>query len=269
MKDKTSAKEFKNFCSDFLKNSCEEKTIKLTALTGYNLSGVTKLKGEDYYSKTINCVAFIDDKNQVVNNKISFIYYMNNKKPLKVIKTQNVCTYKIKCKKVKDKDFYYLLKIKKAKDKRFDSLIEELNKPITMAVDGVMFVYDKVLERYDAKYNVSDKKVYISLEPENEIDASKSINTFKKINADIISFYIDIAHKCSKEVANLANEWENNCQKITESKVVDRITKGSIAIDIAGDDISVYFDDDDMFLGHTIIYYGNINNDKFNIDIAG
>ena len=51
---------------------------------------------------------------------------MNNKKPLKVIKTQNVCAYKIKCKKVKDKDFYYLLKIKKAKDKRFDSLIEEL-----------------------------------------------------------------------------------------------------------------------------------------------
>ena len=107
MIEKTSAKEFKQFCKDYLEKNCEQQTIQFTVLSGYNICGGAKSKGEDYYSATIKCIAYINERGEIAENDINFTYYLNNKKNLKFIKTKNLTTYKIKCKKFKDKNLYY------------------------------------------------------------------------------------------------------------------------------------------------------------------
>lgn len=272
MNEKTSVKEFKKFCNNYLEQECENEINKFTVLTGYNIGGAGKSKGEEYYSAIIKCIAFINENNDIVEEDIRFKYYLNNKKPLKFIKTQNLSVYKIKCKKIKDKNFYYLLKIKKVKDKRFDKIIEEYSKPITTNIDGISFSFDRRFSQYEGKFVVKDKKVDISLEPDrNSMEATKSIETFKKINADFISFYEKALKKCSKEIVGLANDWKNDDDKhtITENEIIKRIDKNNISMEISDNRFTIYFEDDDLFLGHTIVYYGNIDNDKFSVDIAG
>ena len=270
MIEKTSAKEFKQFCKDYLEKKCEQQTIQFTALSGYNFCGGAKSKGEDYYSATIKCIAYIDEKGEVVEKKVNFTYYLNNKKTLKFIKTKNLTTYKILCKKFKDKDLYYLLKIRKVRDKRFNNLVSEYLKPITVDIDGLSFSFNKQFSQYDGKFTFNNKKIDITLEPaRNSTDATNSIATFKKINADFDTFYKNILTRCAKEIVDLANDWNDDEQEITENEIINRINEKIFCIEINESDFSIYFEDDDLFLGHTIIYYGNIENDKVSVDIAG
>ena len=272
MEEKTSIKEFKKFCNDYLEKDCENKIIQFTVLTGYNIGGASKSRGEEYYSAIIKCIAFVNEENDLVEKDIKFTYFLNNTKPLKFIKTQNLSVYRIACKKIKDKNLYYLIKIKKVNDKRFDKIIEEYLKPITVNIDGITFTFDRRFSQYEGKFAVQDKKVDISLRPErNSIEATKSIETFKKINTDFISFYENVLKKCSSEIVGLANDWKSDDDKhtITENEIMKRIDKNNISIEISYNDFTIYFEDDDLFLGHSIVYYGDIDSDEFSVDIAG
>ena len=140
-----------------------------------------------------------------------------------------------------------------------------------MDIDGVSFSFNKQFSQYDGKFTFNNKKIDITLEPaRNSTDASKSIETFKKINADFNSFYKNILTKCAEEIVDLANDWNSDDEHIiTENEIIDRINNNIFCIEINESDFSIYFEDDDLFFGHTIIYYGNIDNDKVSVDIAG
>ena len=273
MEVKTSIKDFKKFCNEFLETQCENEITNFTVLTGHYISGAARSKGEEYFSAYIRCLAYANQNNDIIENEIRFMYYLNNDKQLKYLDIKNLSVYNIKCKKVKDKNLYYILNVKNVKDKRFDKIIQEQLKPITITVNDVLFTFDRRFSQYEGKYVVEDKKIEVSLQPNrNSIDADNSIETFKKINENFISFYENILKKCSKDIVELANEWndDDECDhEITEQEIFERINKNNIFIEIREKKFTIYMDDDDLFFGHSIVYYGNIENDEFSVDIAG
>lgn len=272
MQENCNEKDFKRYCKKFLAEECEKKTLKITALTDFDIIGAVKSRGDEYYSSTIKCLAYIDENGEVVENKILFSYYLNNKEPLKYINIKDLTVYRFKCKKVKDKRYYYVLKVKEVKDKRFDAIIKEQLKPITMIVDDVLFTFNRTFCEYEGEFVAGGKKIDVSLGSDAKgLDAKKSTATFKKIKADFDAFYEKVLKNCAKDIVKDANEWraDDDEHEITEEEIIKRISKSSPSFDINDNDYSIYFNDDDMFGGHTIIYNGNIRSEIFSIDIAG
>ena len=78
----------------------------------------------------------------------------------------------------------------------------------------------------------------------------------------------------AKELTSLANEWmadddENeNAEPITEEVFAERISLSSLIFSFE-DEFTVYYDDDDMFWGHTVEVYGSIDKGIVSVNIAG
>ena len=70
-------------------------------------------------------------------------------------------------------------------------------------------------------------------------------------------------------MVRLANDWcEDDGHIITDEEIYRRID-GDFSIEIRDKEYTIYFDDDDLFYGHTIVYNGNIENNEFDTTIAG
>ena len=69
----------------------------------------------------------------------------------------------------------------------------------------------------------------------------------------------------------LANEWreDGDTHEITAEEIARRIDSDSLDLEIYKKDYTIYFDDDDLFWGHSIVYNGNIETNEFDATIAG
>ena len=271
MEEKHSEKHFKKFVKNYISTECESKVDKFIVLTGYNISGAKKLDNEEFYSTTINCISYINQDNYMVENKINLFYLLDNNIS-KLINIEDVSVYSVKCKKVKNQELYYLLKIKKIKDNRFDSMIEEQLKPITVNIDNILFTYDRKFSQYAGKLGFQDKKIDILLVPEkNNLDMATTLKAFREICSNFISFCKNALNKCSKEIFKLIQNRnsDEDSHPTSEEEIKERISKNSFIIEICNKEYTIYFEDDNIFDGHTIIYHGNTDNEDFNIEIGG
>lgn len=266
------SKQFKKFVKTYLKDECEGKNIKITALTGFLIGGACKSKGAEFYSQYIKCLAYIDYNNQLVENEIRLLHFLDNTTPLNHLNLENLTPYNFIVKKVKDKNLYYIIKLKgKSKTNLFNSIIEEQSKPLSIIEDDVTFNYDRTLDWYQGKVVIENKNVSVMLYPEtNTTDATESLNTFKQIKKDFKNFYHKVLSQCSKDIRIMANDWreDDDTHEITSEEIYKRID-GDFEIEIRGKDYTIYFNDDDLFWGHTIVYNGNIENNEFDTTIAG
>ncbi len=266
-------KDFKRFCNRYVAEKCECDVITITVLTGHRIGGASKSHGEEYYSSIVKGLAYINEKNELIENEIRFTYFLDNKPHMNFLNIDKLSIYKFECKKIKDSKLYYLLKIKRVKDNRFDEIVQEQLKPIIKVIDGISFKFDRVFSRYEGHLELENKKIEMSLEPDRNSDnTTNSIETYKKIKSDFKSFYDTILKKCSEGIVKWANDWKNDDDEheIITTEIEQRIDKtNTLPIDINGNEFTIYFDDDDLFLGHTIVYYGNIEDEKYSVDIAG
>jgi hypothetical protein len=270
MAENCNAKDFENFKQQYISNRCEDEVLKITILSDYNIAGGARSRGEDYYSAFIKSIAYINENNEVVKDKLSFTYYVNNGKDRKFIHTKEFKAYRITCKKFKDKDFYYLLKIKKVREKKFIPLVKELLKPIVVNVHGTTLTYNRGFSSYQGKLNVNNVQISLDISPDdNSVEANASLQTLDKIMSDFNAFYDKVLNNLAKDIVINANAW-NEGEELTVDVLKTRIAShNDIVLEIDDKRFSIYFDDDDIFLGHTIIYYGNIEEEEFSVDIAG
>lgn len=273
MKEK-SVKKYKQFVEEFLTNECEGDIVEITVHTGYHTESFWDSHKEGFSAGTLKAVAYIKN-NDVVQDKIRFIYYLDNKKSPKYLPIKDFTTYVIKCKKIKNKDLYYLIKIKKIKDKRFDSITNQLQLQKEITAENVLFVFDRKEMKYKGSLMFNNKKinVFLALDVFSNMDFTKSINAFKKINSNFQQFYSTVIKRCYDTLITLAKEWnehQEDYQDITASEFENRITKQEIEmkIDRKGN-FELYFEDDEIFGDHVIVYDGEIDSDSFRVNIEG
>lgn len=163
---------------------------------------------------------------------------------------------------------------KNEKNEFLENLLTEYKKEIS--INSKIFgklILDKGLERYETENDVEwcGDNIKISFDSEND-DADEMLviaiaeefyNNRQEWNRKIREF---AAH----EMTELANDWleseydedesdeENETvHEITEKEFAERISTCDISFNSNGDFL-VFYDDDDMFWGHTIIVRGNV-----------
>ena len=271
-KKESKSKEFIEFMEKYLQEECEGEPFELVGLLGYNIGGAGKSSNRDFYSQHFTCIATLDN-DKVIENKVKMVYFLDNTSPLQFLQVKDLTPYKFVVKKVKDKDFYCLIELNGISSTNlFDSIIEENCKQLSIQDGDDVFEYNRRFNEYTGKVIIGDKTIEVSLNAERDTtDATKSLETFKKIRSDFQNFYGKVLTNCAEEMTKLANSWreDGDTHEITKEEFKQRIDKDSFDLVIIDTSYMIYFGDDNMFWGHSIVYNGNIETNRYDATIAG
>ena len=160
---------------------------------------------------------------------------------------------------------------------QLEAVWEEYQKPVHIE-DEVLgtLKLNRDFEQLDGEILWNGEKVSlaleIDLEDEETWDTARSIA--HKVMADRESWDRSMREFAAKELTELANEWQadddekKNADPITEEVFAQRITLSELSLTYESD-FTAYFDDDDMFWGHTVEVCGSLENGIESANIAG
>lgn len=160
---------------------------------------------------------------------------------------------------------------------QLETVWEEYQKPVNIE-DEVLgtLKLDRDVGMLDSEILWDGEKVPLALKI--DLDDEKTWDTARrfaqKFMADRERWDKAMRKFAAKELTELANEWQEdddenkNADPITEEIFAQRITLSELSLTYEGD-FAAYFDDDDMFWGHTVEICGSLENGIEHANIAG
>lgn len=158
-----------------------------------------------------------------------------------------------------------------------EAVLEEYNKPVVIE-DKVLgtLILNRELDMFETNllWNGNEVLFMLEINPESKSSWSRARTAAKKLVAEQETWDETMREFAAKELTALANDWlaENGENKdvkpITEEAFAKRITLSEISI-TSGGSFTAYYDDDDMFLGHTVEIIGSLKKGIANAGIAG
>lgn len=160
---------------------------------------------------------------------------------------------------------------------QLEAVWEEYRKPVTMEDEMLgTLELNRDFEQLDGEALWNGENVSlaleIDLEDEDTWDTVRGIA--RKLIADSESWDKSMREFAAKELTELANEWQasddegENTEPITEEVFAERIALSELSLTYEGD-FTAYYDDDDLFWGHTIEVCGSLEHGIESADIAG
>lgn len=246
----------------------------------------SKIGDKDYWNKSIDILGYIEvDTGRTSSIKSSLNWSVEDYKSDNNFKKGDII-YRIKGRLPKLLDgektwlnnehrmsSLYVTEIisENEKNEFLENLLTEYRKEvfINSKIFGKL-ILDKRLERYETENDVEwcGDNIKISLNSEDD-DADEMLAIAEEFYNNRQEWNRKIRNFVAHEMTELANDWleseyddesdeeTETIHEITEKDFVERITTCDISFDSNGD-FSVFYDDDDMFWGHTIIVHGNV-----------
>ena len=152
---------------------------------------------------------------------------------------------------------------------------EEYQKPVRIA-DEVLGPLDlnRDLEQLEGEVLWNGEKILLALEVDlnDERTWGAAGRIARALVAERERWDKSLREFAAKELTALANEWHEddgeNAGPITEEAFARRIVLSELSITYKGD-FTAYFEDDDMFWGHTVEVYGTLEDGAESADISG
>ena len=129
----------------------------------------------------------------------------------------------------------------------------------------------------EGEVEINGRKIYFGItvdEISGEKSAEELISEFKKFIVDFDKWDKEIRAFAAKALTDNANDWlqdsledDEEFVEITKEKFAERMVLNSIGFDENG--FEVFYDDDDMFWGHSILVDGTLENGIEQAYIAG
>jgi len=263
-------KEQKKFSSRY-----EEKERELLILTS-DLGVGASLVVKSIWKPSLEVIAYIDlENNTLVENKININWLVAQKdRQGWIYNFEKLKVYKIKCRPCVDSKDYMLTELvdRNVYNEKLDNALKRYIKPVTISDDELgVFTLDKRFNIFENNIEWLGKKCLVSLEYDKKIDenAKKVLDILRNINSNINEYDEKFRNFAAEKLTSLANDWlEEGEERITKESFSKRIWINEISIRSDGS-YSVYYNDDNIFLGHIIIIEGNIYSGLDYADIAG
>ena len=172
--------------------------------------------------------------------------------------------YKVRVRKHSTDDAQYLLvKIlsRRVHHPELDALREQYKKPVSLETPLGPFTLDRSFSWFENNINLKNgnTEIYLETDTEDGDTAEKALAIFCKICGSLDEFEQNVRLAAADELLECANDWLADCceegdepEIITREGFAERIGLESISIAPDGE-ITIYYDDDDIFLGHSIV----------------
>ena len=147
---------------------------------------------------------------------------------------------------------------------------------ITDEILGEM-TFDESLGSFEGEVEISGQNIYFGISVDNINDketVDRLISEFKKFISEFDKWDKRIREFSAEKLTDNANDWlqdsledDEEFVEITEERFAERMVLNSIGFDENG--FEVFYDDDDMFWGHSILVDGTLENGIEQAYIAG
>ena len=160
-------------------------------------------------------------------------------------------------------------------NEKLEALKEYYAKPISMENELGSFVLDREFSWFEGivNWNGTEANVYLETDEEDGDTAEQAMKVLKKVVDNIVDNDTKYREFAAQELTELANEWmdesdEIDAEEITKEIFAKRMEISEITVSPDGS-LSLFYNDDDMFLGHAIEIEIEPNGEIISANIAG
>ena len=158
---------------------------------------------------------------------------------------------------------------------RFEAILEEYNTEVTYEDDDFSLELNKIYGSFEGGMYYEDEEDGLSLNVHtDDIEKLKELLTLFRQTA-LTNFKAWIEHLktfAAEKLTDLANKWQKeadaNAPDITPQHFAERMSITELVL-FDDERLCIYFDDDNMFWGHTITVYTNLNGTLESATIEG
>ena len=158
---------------------------------------------------------------------------------------------------------------------RFEAILEEYNTEVTYEDDDFSLELNKIYGIFEGEMYYEEEEDGLSLNVHtDDIEKLKELlNLFRQ--KALTNFKAWIEHLkafAAEKLTTLANKWQKEADatapEITPKHFTERMSITELVL-FDDERFCIYFDDDDMFLGHAITVYGNLSGKLEDATIEG
>ncbi|MDE6501413.1 MAG: DUF2262 domain-containing protein [Ruminococcus sp.] len=266
----------------------EEKEFLVMTISGTHGS---QWNGQDYWDKSVDILGYVEiESGRTSDIKSSLDWCVKDWSYDNFKKTGTIYRIKGRLPKLLDGDepwinnkqrmsSLYVTEIISENEKNdfLENLLAEYRKEVSVqsAVLGKL-ILDKSLNQYETESEIEwcgeTVKISISVD-EDEDNVNEILPVAEEFYNNRNEWNTKLREFSASQLTELANDWLDEeyyedddeesdeetkpVHEITEKEFAERITICDISFDSDGD-FTVYYDDDDMFWGHSVVVYGNI-----------
>lgn len=155
------------------------------------------------------------------------------------------------------------------KDERFDKIIKEYNTEVIYEDEDFYFELNKEFDWFEGAIKYKDEDIDLTVETHDLDELKKILSSYKTATKDFDNWLNGLKKFAAKKLTELANDWqEEDTPEITEKDFTERISLSSIVLE-PENNFLVYLQDDDIFFGHIICVYGNLDGKLDSANIEG
>lgn len=158
---------------------------------------------------------------------------------------------------------------KNPKCPQLEAVLEEYLKPVVIEDELLgRMTLDKQFSRFCClPHNYMD--LYLEVDIDKPEQWQNVIDKAKEIIRDLDSFDLKNRRFAAKELTENANDWRDDIEEeITEEKFAERIDS-IVSLTVNENEYEAWYDDDEMFLSHSIVVYGKLYNEPYRADLVG
>ncbi|GGG70345.1 DUF2262 domain-containing protein [Paenibacillus radicis (ex Gao et al. 2016)] len=255
-------REIKEFETRF-----SDEIFEVAVVTGAVGVGAGKGGGNVMWHASIDLIGWknLSRNESVIQEKLRLSWLVDDeglKQSREILDRNRITKLKVR----KGKDSMMLIKVLEIyyEDQELQELLEESLKPVFYHDETLgEFSYERELDWFkkDVFWGGQNGSLYIHKDIDENM--SSALKTARVLIKDEETWSKKVKEYAADEMLDLANEWladddEAEIDIITKEMFVKRMELSSISVYPDGS-FEMFFDDGDMFWGHSIIVAGNIN----------
>ena len=156
---------------------------------------------------------------------------------------------------------------------RFDPIIEEYNTEVTYEDEDFSLELNREYDWFEGEILYTDEEVQFTVETTELSELQDILKSFKNATKGKFNRWVaTLKTFATEKLTPLANKWQKEADatapEITPERFAQRMSITSIIL-FEEERFCIYFDDDDMFWGHAIAVYGNLNGEIEEATIEG
>lgn len=160
---------------------------------------------------------------------------------------------------------------------RLEEIKECLSKPVVIEEEGLgEFELNRQFSFFegDIQWLGATCSVYLETDEEDGDTARQAMEVLKKLHSDLKRWDDSFRRFAAEKLTDLANDWlqeeegDETPAAITKEAFADRLEISELSISPDGD-ITIYYNDDDMFWGHAVEVDANISGELSDAEIVG
>ncbi|QIK63780.1 DUF2262 domain-containing protein [Leucobacter viscericola] len=275
----------------------ESAHINIVVLTGSIGSGATHFRGESLWSPSIDVIAHVDETGAIVSEE-GVLYWLatgeqrgtwiHDLKPLTqyVVRVRRAISDPVARKKlglpVPNTAHHFALEQVIERDVHVPALDERMERwlqPNTISRDFGSFTLDRAFECFIGDLHRDDSAIGVSLDvDEGSVEGAETCTVALSYLTELVAALPRVEASwrafAATKLTGLANDWQQEDdsepapEPITADTFARRIRLSELAINDEGL-ITTYFDDGEMFGGHSITFYVEPDGTMTDAHLAG